>query len=206
MKKIFLVDTENVNMRSLHGAQLLNSNDLIILFTTSRTSSTSFKDNMINALNLNAKIKKINVTTGVKNSLDFQLVGYLGYLIGSNTEETNYYIVSNDKGYTSSISLFSNLYQNQNFIIDLIPSIKSISYDLYNEVKDHMLNLEDEIIAELKSYGYTNKTITKALIAIQSSYDFESLELNFFLQCGWNKKIINICKPKFNQYYSHSIA
>ena len=143
MKKIFLVDTENVNMRSLHGAQLLNSNDLIILFTTSRTSSTSFKDNMINALNLNAKIKKINVTTGVKNSLDFQLVGYLGYLIGSNTEETNYYIVSNDKGYTSSISLFSNLYQNQNFIIDLIPSIKSISYDLYNEVKDPMLNLED---------------------------------------------------------------
>lgn len=69
-----------------------------------------------------------------------------------------------------------------------------------------MLDLEDEIIVELKGYGYTNKTITKALIAIQSSFDLESLELNFFLQFGWNKKILNICKPIVHQYYSNSIA
>ena len=35
MQKIFLVDTENVNIRSLKGANYLDENDLIILFTTS---------------------------------------------------------------------------------------------------------------------------------------------------------------------------
>ncbi|WP_195251147.1 PIN domain-containing protein [Romboutsia sp. 1001713B170207_170306_H8] len=206
MEKFFLIDTENVNMRALYGAHLLNPNDLIILFTTNRTSTTSFKDSVIDALNTSAKIKKINVTTGIKNSLDFQLVGYLGYLIGSNKDNINYYIVSKDKGYLSSINLLSEISNTQNFTIDLIPSIQSISYDLYNEAKDPMLDLEDEIIVELKGYGYTNKTITKALIVIQSSFDLESLELNFFLQFGWNKKILNICKPIVHQYYSNSIA
>lgn len=206
MKKIFLIDTENVNMRALYGARLLNSNDLIILFTTNRTSTTNFKDSIINSLNSSAKIEKINVTTGIKNSLDFQLVGYLGYLIGSSEDNINYYIVSKDKGYLSSINLLSEISTTKNFTIDLIPSIQSISYDLYNESKDPMLDLEDEIIVELKGYGYTNKTITKALIAIQSSFDLESLELNFFLQFGWNKKILNICKPIVHQYYSNSIA
>ncbi len=206
MKKIFLIDTENVNMRALYGARLLNSNDLIILFTTNRTSTTNFKDSIINSLNSSAKIEKINVTTGIKNSLDFQLVGYLGYLIGSSEDNINYYIVSKDKGYLSSINLLSEISTTKNFTIDLIPSIQSISYDIYNESKDPMLDLEDEIIVELKGYGYTNKTITKALIAIQSSFDLESLELNFFLQFGWNKKILNICKPIVHQYYSNSIA
>ena len=37
MQKIFLVDTENVNIRSLKGANYLDENDLIILFTTDKT-------------------------------------------------------------------------------------------------------------------------------------------------------------------------
>lgn len=206
MKKIFLVDTENVNIRALHGAQLLTSNDSIILFTTNRTSSTSFKDSVIKSLNSSAKIEKINTTTGLKNSLDFQLVGYLGYLIGSSDDKVSYYIISKDKGYLSSINLLSNLSNNKNFTLELISDLHSISYNRFNEIKDPILDLEDEIIVELKSYGYTNKTVTKALIAIESSYDLESLHVNFFLQFGWNKKILDICEPIVHQYHSHSIA
>lgn len=205
MKKIFLVDTENVNIRALHGAHLLSHSDKIILFTTKRTSSTNFKDSIIQSLNSSAKIEKIDVTTGIKNSLDFQLVGYLGYLIGSKDENSNYYIVSKDKGYLSSINLLKNLSKNKCHI-ELISDILTISHDLYNIHSDPILDLEEEIIVELKSYGYTNKTVTKALIAIGSSYDLESLKLNFFLQFGWNKKILNICEPIVNQYYSNFIA
>ncbi len=205
MKKIFLVDTENVNIRALHGARLLSSSDKIILFTTKRTSSTNFKDSIIQSLGTSAKIEKIDVTTGIKNSLDFQLVGYLGYLIGSKYENSNYYIVSKDKGYLSSINLLKNLSKNKCHI-ELISDILTISHNLYNVYSDPILNLEEEIIVELKSYGYTNKTVTKALIAIGSSYDLESLKLNFFLQFGWNKKILNICEPIVNQYYSNFIA
>ena len=205
MKKIFLVDTENVNIRALHGARLLSSSDKIILFTTKRTSSTNFKDSIIQSLGTSAKIEKIDVTTGIKNSLDFQLVGYLGYLIGSKDKNSNYYIVSKDKGYLSSINLLKNLSKNKCHI-ELISDILTISHNLYNVYSDPILNLEEEIIVELKSYGYTNKTVTKALIAIGSSYDLESLKLNFFLQFGWNKKILNICEPIVNQYYSNFIA
>lgn len=205
MKKIFLVDTENVNIRALHGARLLSSSDKIILFTTKRTSSTNFKDSIIQSLGTSAKIEKIDVTTGIKNSLDFQLVGYLGYLIGSKDENSNYYIVSKDKGYLSSINLLKNLSKNKCHI-ELISDILTISHNLYNVYSDPILNLEEEIIVELKSYGYTNKTVTKALIAIGSSYDLESLKLNFFLRFGWNKKILNICEPIVNQYYSNFIA
>ena len=205
MKKIFLVDTENVNIRALHGARLLSSSDKIILFTTKRTSSTNFKDSIIQSLGTSAKIEKIDVTTGIKNSLDFQLVGYLGYLIGSKDENSNYYIVSKDKGYLSSINLLKNLSKNKCHI-ELISDILTISHNLYNVYSDPILNLEEEIIVELKSYGYTNKTVTKALIAIGSSSDLESLKLNFFLQFGWNKKILNICEPIVNQYYSNFIA
>ncbi len=205
MKKIFLVDTENVNIRALHGAHLLNSSDKITLFTTKRTSSTNFKNSIIQSLNSSAKIEKIDVTTGIKNNLDFQLVGYLGYLIGSKDENSNYYIVSKDKGYLSSINLLKNLSKNKCHI-ELISDILTISHDLYNIHSDPILDLEDEIVTELKSYGYTNKTVTKALVAIGSSYDLESLKLNFFLQFGWNKKILNICEPIVNQYYSNFIA
>ena len=133
------------------------------------------------------------------------MVGYLGYLIGSKDENSNYYIVSKDKGYLSSINLLKNLSKNKCHI-ELISDILTISHDLYNIHSDPILDLEDEIVTELKSYGYTNKTVTKALVAIGSSYDLESLKLNFFLQFGWNKKILNICEPIVNQYYSNFIA
>ena len=73
MKKIFLVDTENVNIRALHGARLLSSSDKIILFTTKRTSSTNFKDSIIQSLGTSAKIEKIDVTTGIKNRFRFSI-------------------------------------------------------------------------------------------------------------------------------------
>ena len=42
MQKIFLVDTENVNIRALKGANYLDENDLIILFTTDKTIVHNF--------------------------------------------------------------------------------------------------------------------------------------------------------------------
>lgn len=46
MQKIFLVDTENVNIRSLKGANYLDENDLIILFTTDNTYVHNFHNNL----------------------------------------------------------------------------------------------------------------------------------------------------------------
>ena len=45
MKRIFLVDTENVNITALSSANKLNKEDLIILFVTENTKLFQFGNN-----------------------------------------------------------------------------------------------------------------------------------------------------------------
>lgn len=128
MKKIFLVDTENVSLEALAHANRLSEEDMIILFVTRMTNICQFKDENIKKLNTKANILKIHVITGTKNSLDFQLVSYLGFIIGEHKNEDNmYYIISRDKGFLSAINLLENC---TNYKIQLMPRIfgKYIDY------------------------------------------------------------------------------
>ena len=87
MAKIFLVDTENVNIRALKGANYLDENDLIILFTTNKTIVHNFHENLIKTIETKATIKNIHIESGGKNCLDFQLVSCLGLVIGTNNKK-----------------------------------------------------------------------------------------------------------------------
>lgn len=204
MSKIFLVDTENVNIRALKGANYLKKDDLIILFTTNKTIVHNFHENLIKTIETKATIKNIHIESGGKNCLDFQLVSCLGLVIGSNTKKNmEYYIISRDKGYLHSINF---LYKQTHCSITLIPNIKSLFDENYDNTLSIMQNMDNEITQCLKNLGYTNKTITKALIAIDSSKTEEDLEVNFFLQFGWNNKIYNTCKPIIFKYNILNIA
>jgi hypothetical protein len=201
MRKIFLVDTENVGLRALDGASLLNEEDIIILFVTNRTDEHSFSKDNVSLMNSKADIKRIKVLTGGKNSLDFQLVSYLGLLIGYNAdrEKCDYYIISNDHGFESCINLLTNCSEHNLY---LVPKISEVVCDIYDDRQIDFRNLEDEIVVELKSYGYSNKTVEKAMIAIKTSSDIKEIESRFFFMFGWNKKILNICKPIIENYYN----
>ena len=204
MQKIFLVDTENVNIRSLKGANYLDENDLIILFTTDKTIVHNFHNNLIKTIETKATIKNIHIESGGKNCLDFQLVSCLGLLIGSNTKKNlEYYRISRDKGYLHSINF---LYEQTQCSIHLISNLKSLFDENYDDTLAIMQNMDNEITEALKNLGYTNKTITKALIAIDSSKTEKDLEVNFFLQFGWNNKIYNTCKPIIFKYDILNIA
>lgn len=202
MRKIFLVDTENVGLRALDGVNLLNEEDLIILFVTSRTDEHSFSKEKVSLMNSKATIKRIKVLTGGKNSLDFQLVSYLGLLIGYNAdrEKCDYYIISNDQGFSSCINLLTNCSEHN---LELVPNIGAVVSSLYSDSEIvNLRDIEDEIIVELKSYGYSNKTVEKAIIAINTSSSREEIETKFFFMFGWNTKILNICKPIIENYYN----
>ena len=114
-----------------------------------------------------------------------------------------YYIISRDKGYLHSINF---LYEQTQCSIHLISNLKSLFDENYDDTLAIMENMDDEITQCLKELGYTNKTITKALIAIDSSKTEKDLEVNFFLQFGWNNKIYNICKPIIFKYNILNIA
>lgn len=93
----FLVDYENVNASGLNGIEQLISDDNVILFYTDKASTIPISlHKKINASK--GRTDYFEVTYGSKNSLDFQLSSYLGFLIAKDPGE-EYYIVSRDNGF-----------------------------------------------------------------------------------------------------------
>ena len=106
MKRCFLIDYENVSEGGLLGSELLKEDDVIILFD-SEFSVINEKELEFEKSITKAKILKMTSQIKGKNSLDFQLVSYLGLLIGNN-EHCEYNIISGDKGFLSAINLIWN--------------------------------------------------------------------------------------------------
>lgn len=117
--KYFLIDYENVNAHGLNGISGLSSEDAVIIFYSENADTMSFE--LHRRLNESkAEISFEKVITGSKNALDFQLCGYLGFLIGQNSNvATTYYIVSADQEYT----VFSIYWNRRKIDVSLIPDI-----------------------------------------------------------------------------------
>lgn len=100
----FLIDYENVNVSGFDGILSLTENDAVIIFYSDNANTMTFGlHRRINEAKANLQFQKVD--SGKKNSLDFQLCSYLGYLICDNMYKAGensknfYYIVSNDLGY-----------------------------------------------------------------------------------------------------------
>ncbi|MEG0857431.1 MAG: PIN domain-containing protein [Terrisporobacter sp.] len=195
MRNIFLVDTENVNLTSLNYAGSLNEDDLIVLFLSKMTSSTSYNKKKLDLLNTKAKVLKVPVITGRKNSLDFQLVTYLGVLIGEHTskgEINNYYIISKDQGYLASISMLNNCLKQS------VELIKSIS-ELYEDD-----NLEDIYVDKFIEQGFTDRTALKMFFILTTSKDFVTA-YNKFVYVFNNYNIVDKCEKILVDYFENNI-
>ena len=190
MKRIVLVDTENVNITALSSANKLNKEDLIILFVTENTKLFQFGREQLKCINTKANILKINVTTGVKNSLDFQLVSYLGLIIGEHRyEANNYYIVSKDKGFLSSINLLENC---TDYKIELISSISELFKD------DEVDNIIDKFIEK----GFRLKTAIKMTLILSGAKSFIDAQDRFLMEFGGNFTVLYKCIDILKEYYN----
>ena len=106
--KYYLIDGENVSIEILKDIQKLNSNDTVLYFGRRNNKGDLKKvENFKNECK--CKIKTVLVEAITKNALDFQITAYLGLLIGKNKLDTEYYIVSIDRGYDASIKLFKKM-------------------------------------------------------------------------------------------------
>ena len=95
--KYYLLDYENVNASGLDGIGDLSSDCRIVLFYTKNSSKIDL--GVFNMLrSMKAEMSIIEVHHG-KQALDIQLASYLGYLIGTEPADTEYFIISKDKGY-----------------------------------------------------------------------------------------------------------
>lgn len=193
MKKIFLVDTENVNLEALAGANRLQKEDMIVLFVTEMTNLCQFHDRKIEELNIKANVLKIHALTGTKNSLDFQLVSYLGLLIGEHRDEDNaYYIVSKDRGFLSAINLLENCTK---YKISLVPSIYS-----FNAID------KCDFLERVKDAGFTIKTARKVFLIVQNLDRYEDIHKRLNIAFGGNKSVVESLENVVRCYIDKKIA
>ena len=157
MKRCFLIDYENVSEGGLLGSELLKEDDVIILFD-SEFSVINEKELEFEKSITKAKILKMTSQIKGKNSLDFQLVSYLGLLIGNN-EHCEYNIISGDKGFLSAINLIYNCTGRSVGLFDCIE--RKINPKEYRRSKN-MINY-------LKKVANKRKTCIKVVKIIKDS-------------------------------------
>ena len=101
---IFLVDFENVHTAGLKGQNYLKDAVIHVFFSSNTCNQPQITLDLHELYELQRQhvTLKFHETIKGHNALDFQLTSYLGLLIdrASSTEQTNFYIVSKDKGYT----------------------------------------------------------------------------------------------------------
>jgi hypothetical protein len=99
MKRIFLVDFENVHTGGLKDTKMLTEEDEIILFY-----SDSDEDSISFIRELRDDIQYAKIVKNGQNALDFQLSSYLGSIVQKAVydgvlSDTQFVIISKDSGY-----------------------------------------------------------------------------------------------------------
>lgn len=164
----YLVDGENVNSTTTinFSKDKVKPEDIMIIFYTCNSSRSYEKIDYLRE-KIKCHVMTMKVQNGSKNSLDFQLVSYLGLLIGDNKAKglnCNYHIVSNDKGYLSTINLLTNC---ANVNVNLI-SVKNIHNNkLCNTIHKKNISLKNaRMIEECIKNNTTKEGIKKDLDSI----------------------------------------
>ena len=79
----YIVDYENVHQQGLSGIQYLPKHSVVCVFYSQITDTIPIETARV-AVNGKCKLLFFKVEAGQKNSLDFQLVTFLGYLIAKH--------------------------------------------------------------------------------------------------------------------------
>ncbi len=110
MRDIYLIDFENVASEGLNGITYLAPEDEVIIFYSNNSKSLSMKMHILIGKSV-CKLSYFEATVGGKNALDHQISTWLGYLVGTDAAERNYYIVSRDMGYKFVASFWAGSQQ-----------------------------------------------------------------------------------------------
>ena len=158
---VFLIDYENVNVDGMMGLDQVGENDRIILFFSVNSNTMTFALHQ-SLSETSAKVEYIEVKSGTKNSLDFQLVSYLGFLIAKDGS-SDYVIVSKDNGFASTV----NFWRNRKIDISLAYNLmKESRASVEKDLRKALPDLESEIpkIVKLLEKYKTKQGINNALV------------------------------------------
>ncbi len=145
---VYLVDYENVKGDGLNGINNLTDKDKVHIFYSENADRLTF--GLHKRLNeASCKIYYQKVEVGRKNALDFQLVSYLGYLLGKEPEE-EYAIVTNDKDYNNVVQFWQKKTHKVLIVNDLTrKNSADIEKEMFNKVLKYVDDKDDaKVVAE----------------------------------------------------------
>lgn len=117
--KYYIVDFENVNTHGLNGIENVAEGDAVCIFYSDFANSISIDHHFaISQSKADISFQKVDVTG--RNSLDFQLVSYLGYILCENKgKDTEFFIVTKDRAFESIPTYWGNKGYKISVVTDL---------------------------------------------------------------------------------------
>lgn len=170
----FLVDSENVNDNWLMLFDMADEDDEIVVFYTKKSPHMSYMSviRLMENNSINVRFEECYEGT---NALDFQLVSYMGYLMGgggacsenecdaasAETGADEYIIMSNDTGYDPAVRFWKDKGYavrrfNVNFCKQAVQRRKNIKYQVVADIpsKEDTANINtDNDAITAKSYN-----------------------------------------------------
>ena len=115
--KYYIVDFENVNTHGLNGIENIAEGDTVCIFYSDFANSISIDHHFaISQSKADISFQKVDVNG--RNSLDFQLVSYLGYILCEN-KDTEFFIVTKDRAFESIPTYWGNKGYKISVVTDL---------------------------------------------------------------------------------------
>ena len=149
----YLIDYENVASNGFIGIEALTNDDKVIIFYSESNCKLPFS--LHKQINESAaQFEYMDIKTTGKNSLDFQLSTYLGYIIAkeSNKEFT---VISNDEGFNAIIKFW----KSRNIRIN---RCKNLSRQTNESIKEQLKTLLKQYPEDInKVFDILNKYKTK---------------------------------------------
>lgn len=172
----FLVDSENVNDNWLMLFDMADENDEIVVFYTKKSPHMSYMSviRLMENNSINVRFEECYEGT---NALDFQLVSYMGYLMGragsfsenkcdaasAESCADEYIIMSNDTGYDPAVRFwkdkgFAVRRFNVNFCKQAVQRRKNIKYQVVADIPSTEDNANTNINTDTDTDAITAKS------------------------------------------------
>jgi len=183
METYYLVDYESVNGNGIENITKLTMKEHVHIFYSDDAKNSNF-DIMFDK-NTDIEAHKIKKLKKGDQSLDKQLVSYLGYLLAVNDKSSSYVIVAEDKGYKEVIEFWKEKGYSNITSVTKIPDSKQPK------------KIEAKPVKQQTSTQTKNALINKGLDTVVEGDD--RTELNIFVQhrlkeMGYESKAFNkIC-------------
>ena len=174
----FLVDSENVNDNWLMLFDMADEDDEIVVFYTKKSPHMSYMSviRLIENNKINIRFEECYEGT---NALDFQLVSYMGYLMGcggacsenecdaasAETGADEYIIMSNDTGYDPAVRFWK----------DKGYAVRRFNVNFCKQAVQRRKNIKYQVVADIPSKEDTANTNTDNDSITAKSYNLNEL-------------------------------